>query len=66
MRATHSARSFPKDRKQPLGDMTMNKFLTTLLGVLVGTAMFVLVGVGMAHAESDNGSGVVLECRIDH
>jgi hypothetical protein len=46
--------------------MTMNKFLTILLGALVGTAMFVLVGVGMAHAGSDNGSAVVLECTIDH
>jgi hypothetical protein len=50
---------------QPLGKMTMNRFLTTLLGALVGTAMFILVGVGMAHAEPDNGSGVVLKYVID-
>jgi len=45
--------------------MTMNRFLTTLLGALIGTAMFALVGVGMAHAEPDNDYGVVLENAID-
>ncbi len=44
----------------------MNRFVTTLLGVLVGTAMFALVGVGMAHAERNNGYGVVAERAISH
>lgn len=43
----------------------MNKFMTTLLGVIVGTAMFALVGVGMAHAELDNGYGVVSQQQSD-
>lgn len=44
----------------------MNKCMTTLLGVLVGTAMFALVGVGMAHAERNNGYGVVSERTVSH
>jgi hypothetical protein len=32
------------------GDRIMTKFFATLLGALIGAAMFAAVGVGMAHA----------------
>jgi hypothetical protein len=41
----------------------MRKIFTTLLGAMIGTAMFAAVGVGMAHAHHINGddSVIVLE-----
>ncbi|MGJ0506979.1 MAG: hypothetical protein ACR652_07520 [Methylocystis sp.] len=40
----------------------MNKFFAMSLGALIGTAMFAVIGVGLAHAQmnTNDGYGVVV------
>lgn len=34
------------------GNAAMNKLTTTLIGAMIGSAIFAIVGVGLAHAET--------------
>jgi hypothetical protein len=42
----------------------MNRFVTTLIGALIGALMFAAVGIGMAHAQASARQDGVASAQI--